>query len=123
MTLLPAIEAYISLRRSLGAVFTTDARILRSFGRRLGDIPLDTIRSETCHTFCRGLGPPTRFWERKHETMRGFFAYLVGRSYLTASPTHECEGPFNLTYFPPLNFSASLPPPPHSSPTDVPWLP
>lgn len=89
MTLLPAIEAYISLRRSLGAVFTTDARILRSFGRRLGDIPLDTIRSETCHAFCRGLGPPTRFWERKHETMRGFFAYLVGRSHLTASPLRQ----------------------------------
>jgi integrase/recombinase XerD len=89
MTLLPAIEAYIRLKRSLGAVFSSDARILQSFGRRLGDIPLHTISSETCHAFCRGPGPPTRFWERKSVTLHGFFTYLVGRGHLTASPLCE----------------------------------
>lgn len=89
MTLLPAIEAYIRLKRSLGAVFSSDARILQSFGRRFGDIPLDTISSETCHAFCRGSGSPTRFWERKYVTLHGFFSYLVGRGHLTTSPLRK----------------------------------
>ena len=33
MTLSRAIEAYVTLRRSLGAVFTAQAAILRAFGR------------------------------------------------------------------------------------------
>lgn len=86
MTLTEAVESYLSLKRSLGAVFSADARILRSFVRALGDPPLESIHRETCQAFCRGTGPPTRFWERKHYTLRGFFDYLVGRGHLPRSP-------------------------------------
>ena len=89
MTLLVATEAYIALRRSLGAVFSVDGRILRSFGRSLGDIPVAAISPELCLTFCRGSGPPTRFWLRKHEALRGFLRYLVGRKHIEASPLSE----------------------------------
>lgn len=89
MTLLSALEAYLTLKRALGAVFSVDARILRSFCRTLGDIPVGTISPEQCQTFCRGSGPPTRFWSRKHEALRGFFRYLVGRGHLVASPLPE----------------------------------
>ena len=68
MTLTRAIEAYVTLKRSLGAVFTAQAAILRAFGRTVGDIPLDTISTDVCTTFCRGTGPPTRFWESKYGT-------------------------------------------------------
>jgi site-specific recombinase XerD len=85
-----AIEGYITLKRSLGAVFSADARILRSFGRILGDsTPVDSITRDTCQTFCRGTGPPTRFWERKHQTLHGFFGYLLTRGHLSASPLPE----------------------------------
>lgn len=86
MTLTAAIESYLTLKRSLGAVFSADARILRSFGRVLGDVSLDSISRDACQTFCRGSGPPTRFWERKHHTLRGFFSYLSTRGHLLASP-------------------------------------
>lgn len=86
MTLTQAIECYVALKRSLGARFAADARILRSFHRVLGDMPLDSISRDACQTFCRGSGPPTRFWERKHHTLRGFFSYLITRGYLMASP-------------------------------------
>lgn len=89
MTLLAAAEAYVVLRRALGAVFSVDARILRSFCRSLGDIPVVAISSELCLSFCRGSGAPTRFWLRKHEALRGFFRYLVGRGHLEASPLPE----------------------------------
>jgi site-specific recombinase XerD len=86
MTLAQAIESYLSLKRSLGAVFSVDARILRSFRLVLGDVPLDSIRRDACQAFCRGSGPPTRFWERKHQTLRGFFSYLTTRGHVAASP-------------------------------------
>lgn len=86
MTLPEAIESYLRLKQSLGAVFAADARILRSFGRALGAVSLDAISREACQGFCRGSGPPTRFWERKHHTLRGFFRYLRSRDYLPESP-------------------------------------
>jgi site-specific recombinase XerD len=89
MTLATAIEAYLTLKRSLGAVFTAQEAILRAFGRTLGDIPLEAISAEACSTFWRGTGPPTRFWENKHQTLRGFFNYLLSRGHLAASPLQE----------------------------------
>ncbi len=86
MTLAEAIESYLSLKRSLGAVFSAEARILRSFRRVLGDVPLDSIGCDACQAFCRGSGPPTRFWERKHQTLRGFFSYLTTRGQVATSP-------------------------------------
>lgn len=89
MTLTQAIDSYVSLKRALGAVFSADTCILRSLARALGDIPLDTIDAAAIHAFCRGSGPPTRWWERKHQALHGFFAYLVTRGHLTASPLSE----------------------------------
>ena len=89
MKLEAAIDVYVSLKRSLGAVFSADTRILRSFARALGDVPVEAITSEACHTFCRGTGPPTRWWERKHYTLRGFFAFLVSRGHLATTPLPE----------------------------------
>jgi len=89
MTLAEAVKSYLILKCSLGSVFSADARILRSFVRALGDVPLESIHREACQAFCRGTGSPTRFWERKHYTLRGFFGYLVGRGHLPASPLPE----------------------------------
>lgn len=89
MMLIEAVESYIALKRSLGAVFSAESRILRSFARALGDAPLCAIDREATHVFCRGTGPPTRWWERKHYTLRDFFAYLVTRGHMPASPLRE----------------------------------
>lgn len=89
MTLVPAVDAFVTLKRALGAVFTVDARILQSFVRAVGDIPVTAVSTEMCHTFCRGIGAPTRFWSRKHEALRGLFRYLVGRGHVQVSPLRE----------------------------------
>jgi integrase len=89
MTLASAIEAYILLKQSLGAVFSVDARILSAFVRRVGDISVSAITPGMCTTFCRGQGQPTRFWSRKHIALRGFFGYLVGRGHVSRSPLPE----------------------------------
>ena len=89
MMLHTAIEDYLSLKRSLGAVFATETRILHAFGRTLGDMPLDAIGPQACRGFCRGTGRPTRWWERKHQALQSFFAFLVSRHALAASPLPE----------------------------------
>jgi site-specific recombinase XerD len=89
MTLNEAVKAYTTIKRSMGAVFSTDTSILCSFTRVLGDIPLDTVDPQATYEFCRGSGPPTRWWERKHQTLRGFFTFLVTRGHLSASPLPE----------------------------------
>ena len=86
MTLTEAVESYIKIKRSLGAVFSADARILRSFARAFATVPLDAIERTACDAFCRGSGPPTRFWERKHQALRGFFGFLIARGHLHSMP-------------------------------------
>jgi integrase/recombinase XerD len=89
MTLTSAVTTYVALRQALGAVFSVDARILAAFVRTMGDVPVRTITPEMCTAFCRGQGPPTRFWSRKHEALRGLFRYLVGRGHVNHSPLPE----------------------------------
>ena len=89
MKLAEAVDSYLTLKRSMGAVFSAETRILRSFARSLGDIPLDKIGREATYAFCRGTGPPTRWWERKHYTLRDFFAYLMVRGHVSTSPLPE----------------------------------
>jgi len=89
MNLNAAAESYLSLKRSLGAVFRAETRVLSSFQRAVGNVPLEKIEPQACLNFCRGTGPPTRFWERKHQTLHGFFAFVVSRGYLASSPLAE----------------------------------
>lgn len=89
MMLVEAVDSYVTLKRALGAVFAAEERILRQFARTLGNIPLDAIDREATHAFCRGTGPPTRWWERKYYTLRDFFAYLVARGQMSAPPLPE----------------------------------
>ena len=89
MILTSAVDAYVRLKQSLGAVFSVDADILAAFVRTIGDVPVDTITPDMCTTFCRGQGPPTRFWSRKHGTLQGLFRHLVARGHLSHSPLAE----------------------------------
>lgn len=89
MTLVPAVDAYVRAKQAGGAVFSVDVRILAAFVRAVGDVSVSTVTPDLCTAFCRGQGPPTRFWSRKHGALRGFFLYLVGRGYVSHSPLPE----------------------------------
>ena len=77
MNLSEAIDSSITLKRSLGAVFRAEGRILRSFLQRFGDIPIDTLCPAACRAFCRGTGLPTRWWERKYYALRDFWSTTI----------------------------------------------
>lgn len=86
MKLLKAIEDYVALKRSLGAVYATEAKRFRSFGRVMGDVPLEEITSKQCQSFCYGPGPATSSELNKHRMLKKFFSHAVGRGHLTRSP-------------------------------------
>lgn len=89
MTLTTAIGLYLSFKRSLGFRYASEERILRSFARAVGDIPVEAIPHDACQAFCRGAGPATRFTNKKHWTVQGLFSFLVSRGHLVASPLPE----------------------------------
>ncbi len=108
MKLLVALAAYVKLKQSLGAVFAADRRILRSLGHHLGDLPVDALTPEACRTFCLGAGAVTRFSERKHQTLRGFFTYLTARGHLAVSPLREPGPSAARTFQPYINTHAEV---------------
>lgn len=104
MKLFAALAAYVKLKQSLGAVFAADRRILRSLGHHLGDLPVDALTPDACRVFCLGPGAVTRFAERKHQTLRGFFTYLTARGHLAVSPLRE-PGPSAARTFQPYIYT------------------
>jgi site-specific recombinase XerD len=87
MKLFEAIEAYVSLRRTFNHLgFLTDQRILISFGRAVGDRPIAEVTSQDCDDFCRSKYAGIAVPNRKHQTLRGFFNYLIARAHLATSP-------------------------------------
>jgi integrase/recombinase XerD len=89
MKLLQAIDNYVTLKRSLGAVYTSTHKILRSFAKLVGDIPIEEINAEQCRQFCYADGAATKRSVDKHHTVRRFFRHLVARGHLTSSPAEE----------------------------------
>src|SRR5213594_1111889 len=89
MKLREAIDKYVTLRRSLGLVYTSAYKILRSFAKFVGDTPIEKITPEQCHQFCYGGNLASSTSASKHCIIRRLFRHLVGRDYLTSSPAEE----------------------------------
>jgi hypothetical protein len=73
MNLPAAIDLYLNAKRALGAVFSAERRVLRSFARCVGDLPVADITAAMCESFCRGTAPPTQLGVRTHYTRHAFF--------------------------------------------------
>lgn len=86
MNLLRAIQDYVRIRRELGADFSSAAKMLRAFGRSVGDVPVDAIVADQCAAFCHPYESGKRYQWEKHVTLNAFFRYLLGRGHLSTSP-------------------------------------
>ena len=87
MNLQRLIEQYISFRQSLGSPFTTDAFILRRFGRACGArASIAGVRVEHVDAFLGKAQPVTETWFSKLSRLRSFFRYAVSRGYMTTAP-------------------------------------
>ena len=87
MNLQRLIEQYISFQQSLGSPFTTDAFILRRFGRTCGvRTSIAGVRVEHVDAFLGKARPVTETWFSKLSRLRCFFRYAVSRGYITTAP-------------------------------------
>jgi site-specific recombinase XerD len=86
MKLQPAVDQYVSHKRSLGLQCKTMARILRAFCKTIGDVNVDEVREESAKAFIYGNGPVTSNLHHKFQVLRGFYRYLLSRGHVTSSP-------------------------------------
>ena len=86
MRLRDVVEGYINYKRSLGMYFVSDAAVLRSFCRSIGDIPLEVVSPEPVRAFIAGTGPVTTRWGLKFHILHSFYRYALERGFVSTSP-------------------------------------
>jgi len=86
MKLSKLITQHIDLKQSMGSRFHTESVILKAYLKAMGDIGIAEVQAERVLDYISGTGPVTRFWHRKHEALRGFYRFAIGRRYVTQSP-------------------------------------
>ena len=86
MKLYQLINEYITFKQSIGAVFKSQAYVLRSFCRAMGDINITEVDPKSVLAFISGKGPVTIFWQKKFETLKGFYRFAISRGYDASSP-------------------------------------
>jgi integrase/recombinase XerD len=87
MNLTQVIAAYVTHRQGMGMRFRTEARILQSFSRAVGELrTIEEITVDQLLAFLAGTGPVTRNWERKHSALGGLYRFAVARGYVDHSP-------------------------------------
>jgi integrase/recombinase XerD len=87
MNLQQLIEQYIAFRQALGERFTSNAIILRAFGRVIGTpMTVSEVSVEQINAFLRGGGPLTSAWHVRYTALRGFYRYAITRGYAAVSP-------------------------------------
>ena len=86
MNIRTGIAVYIEARRAEGTPWIKGAQILHSLERRVGDVPLATIRVNDIAAFLNGPLTSPMSWYKKYCSLRGFFRYWKARNELCALP-------------------------------------
>ena len=86
MRLRDSVEAYIAYKRSLGMRFVSDAAVLRSFCKAMGEIAVEAVRPEPVLAFIAGAGPITTRWGLKFYILRGFYRHAQERDLVSIPP-------------------------------------
>jgi integrase/recombinase XerD len=86
MKLADVAAKYVAHKQSMGMRFRTEARTLKSFCLSVGDADMQEVGTDEVAAFLAGTGPITRFWERKHSVLRGFYRFAIARHFVDHSP-------------------------------------
>ena len=82
------IEQYVVYRRSLGEKFETNARILRAFGRFVGESKEPKhVSPKSIKKFVDGKGPITNSRRIRYDAVRGLYRYAISRGFVPSDPT------------------------------------
>jgi integrase/recombinase XerD len=86
MKLAEVVGEYVTHKQSMGMRFCTEARTLKAFCRAMGDIAVTEVQRDRVDAYLAGKGPVTRFWQRKHEVLVGFYRFAIARGYALNVP-------------------------------------
>ena len=100
MRLADGVAEYVTYKRALGMCFDSEARMLASFCRYLGDVPIASVSADHVRTYLDGEIPVSSYWERKHTALAGLYRFALARGYVTTSP-FPFRRPFRRPRFPP----------------------
>ena len=95
MNLKLATLEYVALKQSMGMKFETEAALLRSFIKQMGDaVAVATVTSKDVLRYLNGrkAGPVTLFWHRKHDVLKGFCPSSRYASWQCSSPNICARG-------------------------------
>jgi site-specific recombinase XerD len=80
------IGEYVSFKQAMGMRFQSEARVLKSFSKTLGDVDISKVDSSVIETFLPSKGPVTSTWHLKFTILNGFFSFATNRRYIDSSP-------------------------------------
>lgn len=86
MRLSDGVGEYVAYKRALGMCFDSEARILASFCRYLGDVPIASVTADCVQAYLDGEMPVSSYWQRKHTALAGLYRFALARGYVTTSP-------------------------------------
>jgi integrase len=86
MKLIDVITAYVTLQWSLGMQFKSTDRLLRQFGRAMGDIHIDEVRPDVVADFLQGAGLLSATWKLKYSVISGLYRFAISRGHVATSP-------------------------------------
>lgn len=80
------IIEYVSFKQAMGMRYQSEARVLKSFSRVLGDVDISEVDSSVIETFLPSKVPVTSTWHLKFKILNGFFRFATNRRYIDYSP-------------------------------------
>jgi len=87
MKLRQVISMYVLFRESTGRGSNGIEAGLKAFCRMMGEeIDITEVDVEKVETFLIGIGPQSRSWHHRHNTLRGFYRYAISRGHVAYSP-------------------------------------
>ena len=86
MKLTDLVACYLTYKKSVGMRFRSEAGILNSFCRTLGDIHVAEAKPAAVSAFLAGTGPVTAFWQQKFRVLTGLYRFAITRGYADSSP-------------------------------------
>ena len=86
MKLMKVITTYVVLKQSLGIKFESTGRVLRQFGRSMGDIAIDEVGPREVAAFLRGKGRLSATWTVKYRALFGLYRFAISRGHVDNSP-------------------------------------
>jgi site-specific recombinase XerD len=87
MNMRQLIDKYVAYRQSLGEQFDTNGRVLRTYGRFVGESTKpESVTSEQAKRFVDGNGPITNSRRKRYDALKGLYEFAISRGFTASSP-------------------------------------